>query len=189
MDAGARRCASSIVSERASAARRATRCSRTSRRASSRGRVFGFHRAMDHAGAVLGPLIASLFLYLLPGSIPHALRADAHSRRHRHRDSAARAGRTAPGPRGGVGPRAGGHWTACTGGRCGHTRARRFLQSDRRHLSLQPRQRERRVPAAAPERSRRRGVLDSARVVRAPRGQGRVVDRGGDWSDRFGRRT
>lgn len=32
-----------------------------------RGRVFGFHRAMDHAGAVLGPLLASLFLYLYPG--------------------------------------------------------------------------------------------------------------------------
>lgn len=32
-----------------------------------RGRVFGFHRAMDHAGAVLGPLLASLFLYVYPG--------------------------------------------------------------------------------------------------------------------------
>ena len=35
--------------------------------ASNRGRVFGFHRAMDHAGAVCGPLIASAFLYLRPG--------------------------------------------------------------------------------------------------------------------------
>ena len=35
--------------------------------ASSRGRIFGFHRAMDHAGAIVGPLIATLFLYLLPG--------------------------------------------------------------------------------------------------------------------------
>jgi MFS family permease len=34
--------------------------------ASTRGRVFGFHRAMDHAGAVLGPLLASLFLYFRP---------------------------------------------------------------------------------------------------------------------------
>ena len=34
---------------------------------SNRGLVFGFHRAMDHAGAVLGPLIASLFLYFYPG--------------------------------------------------------------------------------------------------------------------------
>lgn len=33
----------------------------------NRGRIFGFHRAMDHAGAVLGPLIASAFLYLYPG--------------------------------------------------------------------------------------------------------------------------
>jgi MFS family permease len=31
-----------------------------------RGRAFGFHRAMDHAGAVVGPLIASLFLFLYP---------------------------------------------------------------------------------------------------------------------------
>jgi MFS family permease len=33
---------------------------------SSRGRVFGFHRAMDHAGAVMGPLLASAFLYFRP---------------------------------------------------------------------------------------------------------------------------
>ena len=33
----------------------------------SRGRVFGFHRAMDHAGAVLGPLLAAAFLYFYPG--------------------------------------------------------------------------------------------------------------------------
>lgn len=34
----------------------------------ARGRVFGFHRAMDHAGAVTGPLLASAFLYFYPGS-------------------------------------------------------------------------------------------------------------------------
>jgi MFS family permease len=34
--------------------------------AGTRGRVFGFHRAMDHAGAVVGPLLASLFLYFRP---------------------------------------------------------------------------------------------------------------------------
>ncbi|HEY0872551.1 MAG TPA: MFS transporter [Vicinamibacterales bacterium] len=33
---------------------------------SQRGRVFGFHRAMDHSGAVLGPLLASLFLFFYP---------------------------------------------------------------------------------------------------------------------------
>jgi MFS family permease len=33
---------------------------------SNRGLVYGFHRAMDHAGAVLGPLLASLFLYFYP---------------------------------------------------------------------------------------------------------------------------
>lgn len=31
------------------------------------GRAFGFHRAMDHVGAVIGPLIAAGFLWLLPG--------------------------------------------------------------------------------------------------------------------------
>jgi MFS family permease len=32
----------------------------------TRGRVFGFHRAMDHAGAVVGPLAASAFLFFYP---------------------------------------------------------------------------------------------------------------------------
>ena len=31
-----------------------------------RGRAYGFHRAMDHTGAVAGPLIASLFLFFYP---------------------------------------------------------------------------------------------------------------------------
>jgi MFS family permease len=35
--------------------------------AGARGRVYGFHRAMDHAGAVAGPLVASAFLYVNPG--------------------------------------------------------------------------------------------------------------------------
>jgi len=34
----------------------------------TRGKVFGFHRAMDHAGAVIGPLLATLFLWFYPGS-------------------------------------------------------------------------------------------------------------------------
>jgi MFS family permease len=34
---------------------------------SARGRVFGFHRAMDHAGAIVGPLIASGLLWFAPG--------------------------------------------------------------------------------------------------------------------------
>ncbi len=59
-------CASPIASARASAARRATRCSRTSRPPHIRGRVYGFHRAMDNAGAVLGPLLASVFLFFHP---------------------------------------------------------------------------------------------------------------------------
>jgi MFS family permease len=33
-----------------------------------RGRVFGFHRAMDHAGAVVGPIAASIFLWFMPGA-------------------------------------------------------------------------------------------------------------------------
>lgn len=32
----------------------------------SRGRIYGFHRGMDHAGAVVGPLLASLFLLAYP---------------------------------------------------------------------------------------------------------------------------
>ena len=35
--------------------------------ASSRGRIFGFHRAMDHTGAIVGPLAATAFLYFMPG--------------------------------------------------------------------------------------------------------------------------
>lgn len=35
--------------------------------AKNRGRIFGFHRAMDHAGAVVGPLLASAFLFFYPG--------------------------------------------------------------------------------------------------------------------------
>jgi MFS family permease len=34
---------------------------------SARGAVFGFHRAMDHAGAVVGPVLATLFLWAYPG--------------------------------------------------------------------------------------------------------------------------
>ncbi|MGE4069188.1 MAG: MFS transporter [Vicinamibacterales bacterium] len=32
-----------------------------------RGRVFGYHRAMDHMGAVIGPLGAAVFLWFAPG--------------------------------------------------------------------------------------------------------------------------
>jgi MFS family permease len=35
--------------------------------AASRGRIFGFHRAMDHTGAIVGPVIATVFLFFLPG--------------------------------------------------------------------------------------------------------------------------
>jgi MFS family permease len=33
----------------------------------TRGYVFGLHRSMDHAGAIVGPLLASVFLWLFPG--------------------------------------------------------------------------------------------------------------------------
>ena len=32
----------------------------------TRGRVYGFHRAMDHAGAVAGPIVATIYLYFHP---------------------------------------------------------------------------------------------------------------------------
>jgi MFS family permease len=32
----------------------------------TRGRVYGFHRGMDHTGAIVGPLLASVFLYFYP---------------------------------------------------------------------------------------------------------------------------
>jgi MFS family permease len=32
----------------------------------TRGRVFGFHRGMDHAGAIIGPMLASVFLFFYP---------------------------------------------------------------------------------------------------------------------------
>lgn len=34
--------------------------------ASTRGRVYGFHQAMDHVGAILGPVLATLFLVAYP---------------------------------------------------------------------------------------------------------------------------
>ena len=36
---------------------------------SIRGRAFGFHRAMDHLGAAIGPLLAAGFLFLWPGAL------------------------------------------------------------------------------------------------------------------------
>jgi MFS family permease len=33
----------------------------------ARGRIFGFHRAMDHSGAIVGPLLATAFLFVMPG--------------------------------------------------------------------------------------------------------------------------
>ena len=33
----------------------------------TRGKIYGFHRAMDHAGAVVGPTLATIFLFFYPG--------------------------------------------------------------------------------------------------------------------------
>jgi len=33
----------------------------------TRGRLYGFHRAMDHTGAIVGPLVATAFLFFYPG--------------------------------------------------------------------------------------------------------------------------
>lgn len=35
----------------------------------SRGRAYGFHRAMDHAGAAVGPLLATVFLWFFPSQM------------------------------------------------------------------------------------------------------------------------
>jgi MFS family permease len=34
--------------------------------AANRGRIFGFHQSMDHVGAIVGPVAATIFLYFLP---------------------------------------------------------------------------------------------------------------------------
>jgi MFS family permease len=39
--------------------------------AEDRGLAFGFHRAMDHAGAVIGPLLGLALLYLIPSDPSH----------------------------------------------------------------------------------------------------------------------
>ncbi|HRI61070.1 MAG TPA: MFS transporter, partial [Saprospiraceae bacterium] len=36
----------------------------------TKGRVFGFHRSMDTIGAVLGPMLALIYLYVYPGAYP-----------------------------------------------------------------------------------------------------------------------
>lgn len=36
---------------------------------SNRGRAFGFHRGMDHLGAAVGPLLATMFLWAWPGKL------------------------------------------------------------------------------------------------------------------------
>ena len=55
----------------------------------TRGRVFGVNRMMDHAGAVVGPLLATGFLLLYPGQYPDALRAHGDPRHLRHPAAAA----------------------------------------------------------------------------------------------------
>jgi hypothetical protein len=60
----------------------------------TRGKVYGFHQAMDNTGAIIGPALATLFLVFNPGQVPHPLRADDHSGSRRGRtDLSASAGR------------------------------------------------------------------------------------------------
>ena len=54
-----------------------------------RGRAFGFNRAMDHLGAAVGPILAAVFLLVLPGPIPLPVPAGGNPRP---------GGRPAPGP-------------------------------------------------------------------------------------------
>ena len=81
-----------------------------------RGRVFGFHRAMDHSGAVAGPLFAAVYLHyhpdayrslftwtLVPGLIVVALTLTLPASRLR-RKSAASSGTSAPKDSSGTAP-------------------------------------------------------------------------------------
>ena len=54
----------------------------------NRGKVYGFHRAMDHTGAVVGPLLATRISAGVPESVPHAVRTDGDTR-HCHSVAAA----------------------------------------------------------------------------------------------------
>ena len=135
--------------------------------ADARGRVFGFHRAMDHAGAVTGPLLATAFLYFYPGNyrtlflltiipgiivilfilrVPERSEPGGQADVRRRRRAEAKA-RSPVEPGAAVLLRDGGH-SAVLAGKC-----------------------ERCVPAAALERPWRQRRLDSAPVVGAPRRQ------------------
>ena len=46
-----------------------------------RGRVFGYHWAMDHAGAAVGPLLATVFLFFCARQLSNVVRPDDHPRR------------------------------------------------------------------------------------------------------------
>ena len=88
----------------------------------TRGRVYGFHRAMDHAGAVVGPIIATIYLYfypeayrslftwtLVPGIIVVLLLLRLPNTSTRERTAAERSEAVSPKPRSGEGgkPRSG----------------------------------------------------------------------------------
>ena len=40
----------------------------------TRGKVYGFHRGMDHTGAIIGPALASVFLFFYPDQYRLCLR-------------------------------------------------------------------------------------------------------------------
>ncbi len=84
----------------------------------SRGYVFGLHRAMDHAGAVVGPLLASLFLWfspenyrglflltIIPGAVAVLMLARVREAKEpQHEAGDARAGERTAGPESGGAP-------------------------------------------------------------------------------------
>jgi hypothetical protein len=66
LDAGVHRPGARPRRQRRCAGRRATRCSPSGRRQRTRGKVYGFHRSMDSHRAVVGPALASVFLWFYP---------------------------------------------------------------------------------------------------------------------------
>ena len=153
--------------------------------ASSRGRIFGFHRAMDHTGAVVGPIIATIFLAFFPGqyrwlfaltAIPGAL-AVATLFRVEEPASASRPARTLERSErpiaSGSDVRTPPEGTVCT---------------PRDHLVIQSRKFRRRVPVTAACRRDGIGDVPAVAVGRASRRQGVALDVGRGTLRSSGRR-
>ena len=146
-----------------------------------------FTRAMDNIGAVVGPALATLFLFFYPGAVPDAVRADDHSRRHRRHADLSAAGRGRECPASAATP-------ADPDGRAYQAPnvrlPRSFTAVHAGSRAVRARQLNRRVPAAAADRRGRQAspyvplMWAGLHVVKA------IVSMvGGSWSDRVGRRT